>query len=140
MQGDNALSDDFNDVQRSYGRCLAAGSFIDRFYDILMASNEDVRRSFARTDFGRQRRALRRGITTAILYAAGDDLVSRTVQTMAEVHSRKGRAPVEPALYGYWMESMIQAVREYDSAFDQQLEARWRRALQPVIDTFIDRY
>lgn len=135
------MQDDFTDVQRSYGRCLnGPANFIDRFYEIFLDSAPEIRPSFNRTDFGRQRRALRRGITAAILYAGGSPLVSGTVEQMAEIHSRRGRAPVEPFLYRYWVESLMKAVSESDPDFTPALEARWRAALAPVIDTFVERY
>lgn len=134
------MKDDYTDVQQSYGRCLNHGGFIDRFYEILMDSHPDIPAMFARTDMGRQRRALRRGITTAILYAGGNQLVTSTVETMAQVHSRHGRAPVKPAYYRFWMDSLVVAVREHDPRCTDTLASRWREALRPVIDTFIERY
>ncbi|MBA1145822.1 globin [Ectothiorhodospiraceae bacterium WFHF3C12] len=134
------MQDEFNDVQRSYGRCLQSNNFIARFYDILMDSHPSMRPMFARTDLGRQRRALRRGITSAILYAGGSDLVSGTIREMAQVHSRAGRAPVKPELYRYWMNSLVQAVNEADPQASPALEKRWRKALTPVIDTFVEHY
>lgn len=130
------MTDEYQDVHRSYGRCLRNRAFLQRFYTILMASHEAIPPAFARTDFARQRRALRRGITTALLYAGGSDIVSAEVERMAEVHSRRGRAPVEPWLYQYWLESLIQAVHEEDPQATPELEERWRAAMTPVIEAF----
>lgn len=134
------MQDDFTDVQQSYGRCLQSGCFIDRFYEILMDSRPEMRPAFSRTDFGRQRRALRHGITQAILYAGGSAVVQNKVAQMAEVHSRKGRAPVPPGMYRDWLESLLSAVRESDPRITPALEARWRSALTPIVDTFIASY
>lgn len=137
---DNTMQDDFTDVQNSYGRCLRNTTFIERFYEILMDSHPDMRPAFARTDMGRQRHALRRGISNAILFGGGHDLVRGTVETVADLHSRKGRAPVPPNLYPYWMDSLIQAVSEHDPRFSPELETRWRQAIKPLIELFIERY
>lgn len=134
------MTDDFTDVQQSYGRCLASGRFIDAFYARLMDSHPDMRPMFARTHWGRQRRTLRRGITAAILFAGGSALTRGTVDTMAHVHSRAGRAPVEPALYAYWIESLVATVAECDPRYRPGLEPRWRSALQPIIDAFVAAY
>lgn len=134
------MPDEFTDVQQSYGRCLASGRFIDAFYKRLMDSHPDMRPMFARTHWGHQRRALRRGITAAILYAGGSPLTRGTVATMAEVHSRRGRAPVEPHLYQYWIDSLVATVAECDPRYGESLGPRWRQALQPVIDRFIEAY
>jgi len=134
------LQDDFTDVQQSYGRCLNSGGFIERFYEIFMDSAPEIRSAFTGVDFGKQRRALRRGITNAILFAGGSPIVTGLIERMATVHSRAGHAPVPPRLYQYWMESLVRAVWEKDQRMTPQLEARWRAALQPAIDAFIARY
>lgn len=134
------MKDEFTDVQNSYGRCLRNTGFIERFYEILMDSHPAMRPAFARTDMGQQRRALRRGISNAILYGGGYDLVQRTVESVADLHSRKGRAPVPPNLYPYWMDSLIQAVQENDPRMTPELETRWRQAIAPLIETFTQRY
>ena len=56
------------------------------------------------------------------------------------MHSRAGRAPVEPRLYKYWLDSLIKAVWESDPRMTPQLEKRWRAAMAPVINAFIERY
>ncbi|HEX5515689.1 MAG TPA: globin [Gammaproteobacteria bacterium] len=134
------MKDEFVDVQNSYGRCLRTGRFIERFYEILMDSHPAMAPAFARTDMGRQRHALRRGISNAILYGGGNELVQRTVESVADLHSRNGRAPVPPNLYSYWMESLMQAVRESDPMATPALEMRWRQAIAPLIETFVQRY
>lgn len=134
------MSSDFTDVQQSYGRCLRSGHFITRFYDILMDSHPAIRAAFETTDFGKQRRALRHGISHAILYGSGERLSERRVDEMADVHSREGRAPVKPEFYDHWMESLVQAVRECDPQATPGLEQRWRAALRPVISRFTQAY
>lgn len=135
-----ASPDTYSDLHQSYGRCNANGPFIERFYDIFLDSHPDVRRAFAATDFDRQRRLLRRTLTSAIMYAAGSESVERDITTMAEVHSRKGKAPVQPHLYSYWLESLITAIKEFDPECDFKLERRWRTALTKIIDHFTSVY
>ncbi|MCC5857549.1 MAG: globin [Ectothiorhodospiraceae bacterium] len=134
------MSDSYNDVVQSYGRCLRDKGFIDRFYQILMSRDSEIRAAFSGTDFGRQRRALRRGISTALMFAAGNDFVREGVDAMAEVHSRRGRAPVEPRLYALWLDSLVDAIAETESRFNPQLEQRWREAMSVVIRYFSERY
>lgn len=135
-----AVADDYSDLHQSYGRCNANGPFIERFYDVFLDSHPDVRRAFANTDFDRQRRLLRRTLTSAIMYAAGSGSVEREIAAMAEIHSRKGRAPVQPHLYGYWLDSLITVIREFDPECDFQLERRWREALNKIVDHFTGVY
>ena len=65
------MSDKYEDLQQSYGRCLRDKQFIERFYERFTASHPAIAPLFARTDFSRQRMALRRGISVAIFHAAG---------------------------------------------------------------------
>ena len=134
------MTDNYQDLQRSLGRCLRDRRFIDRFYEVLMDSHPAIGPLFAATDMGRQRLALRRGISVALFHAAGSPLSRRATVEMAQVHSRRGRAPVDPALYGCWIESLVRVVGETDPEADAALLARWRTALGVVCDTFARQY
>lgn len=134
------MADNYDDLQQSYGRCLREKNFIERFYEIFLASHPDIVPMFAETDFQQQRMALRRGISAAISHAAGSSLTKRTIDQMADVHSREGHAPVPPELYRYWVDSLAQAVTEMDPEVTPQLIARWRRGMGVVVDTFVAHY
>jgi hypothetical protein len=41
-------------------------------------------------------------------------------------------------LFGCWLNSLIEAVRECDPAFDADVEKAWRTLGQEVIDYFIE--
>jgi len=130
------MTDQYEDLQQSYGRCLRQGNFIERFYEVFMDSDPKVRALFAKTDMGRQRLALRRGISVAIFHAAGSALSKRSTEEMACAHARHGRSPVDPALYPYWIESLLKMVAEADPEADAALLARWRQAMEVVCATF----
>jgi hemoglobin-like flavoprotein len=134
------VSTDYDDLQRSYGRCLRNRDFIARFYEIFLASHPAVPTLFARTDFNKQRLALRRGISIAISYAAGSDIVKRSTAEMADAHGRSGRTPVEPGLYPFWIDSLVKAIAENDDQADAKLLARWREAMGKVTRHFIEHY
>ena len=95
------MAEHYEDLQQSYGRCLRDRHFIERFYEVFHASHPSVPALFADTDMGRQRLALRRGVSVAIFHAAGSPLSRRATGEMADVHSCEGRSPVDPALYPY---------------------------------------
>lgn len=130
------MNTDFNEIERSYGRCLRRRDFIERFYELLLARDHRIELLFAHTDFSQQNKALRRGISTAIQFAAGSGIVRRTVDQMAQVHARTGRAPVPPELHAHWLECMVQAVQESDPIADAALLRRWRQALSPIVEHF----
>jgi hemoglobin-like flavoprotein len=130
----------YNDLHTSYGRCLRTRGFIGRFYEILLSRDPGLRPLFAKTDFQKQHMALRRGISLAISWAAGDGMAKRPVEEMIEVHARTGRAPVPPAFHALWLDSLLQAVRERDEQLTPELEARWREAMGKVVQAFAQAY
>lgn len=132
--------DRYDDLQASYGRCLRSGGFIERFYDVFLGSDPRIAPLFATTDFQLQRMALRRGISMAISHAGGMDMVKRSIDGMALVHSRKGRAPVPPELYHHWVESLLFAIREKDPEATPRLVERWRTAMKIVTAYFTAKY
>lgn len=134
------MSDAFEDLQQSYGRCLRNRQFIERFYEVFLASNPSIARMFEKTDFQQQRLALRRGISVAIAHAGGSSMVKRTMDQMADVHSRAGRTPVPPALYPHWIESLMTVVGEMDPEATPALLARWRTAMGRVVESFSRQY
>ncbi|HEY0198129.1 MAG TPA: globin [Rhodanobacter sp.] len=134
------MSDTYDDLQTSYGRCLRNGQFIARFYELFMDSHPDVPALFAHTDFSKQYMALRRGISAAIAHAGGSALAKRTMAEMAQVHSRKGHAPVPTALYSYWVESLLKAVAEHDPEYTPALGQRWREAMNSTVGFFTANY
>ena len=130
------VSDQYEDLQQSYGRCLRDKQFIERFYQTFLASSPAIPPMFASTDFNKQRMALRRGISVAISHAAASPLSKRATVEMAEVHSGKGRCPVDPALYPFWIDSMLKVIEETDEEADAALMQRWRQAMGVVCATF----
>ncbi|MCX7556716.1 globin [Xanthomonadaceae bacterium JHOS43] len=130
----------FDDLQQSYGRCLREKNFIERFYEIFLASHPDIAPMFEKTDFNTQRFALRRGISVAIEHANGSRLAERTMNQMADTHSRKGSVPVPPSLYRYWVDSLVRTVDEVDPQSSDALLERWRTGMNKVVSTFQAHY
>lgn len=133
-------ADAYDDLQQSFGRCLRDKHFIEYFYEVLLASHPAIPPMFAHTDMFRQRLALRRGISVAILYAAGSPLATRTVEQMADVHGEHGRAPVAPHFHAHWLASLLAVIAQTDPEAGPQLLQRWGDAMGKIIGTFTERY
>ncbi|AKS42589.1 globin [Wenzhouxiangella marina] len=127
-------------IQGSYGRCLRERGFITRFYELLLERDPRIPDMFKATNWSAQNKALRRGISIALTFAGGSNIVQNSMDQMAEVHSRKGRAPVDPVLYKHWRESLLQAVREFDPRINDALMADWDKALRATTDYFTEHY
>jgi len=54
-------------------------------------------------------------------------------------HSARG-LDVAPELYDLFVDSLLASVAEHDPAFDEDVEAAWRAALQPGLDYMRARY
>jgi len=134
------MPDTYHDLQQSYGRCLRDNTFIDRFYETLLASDPRIPPMFARTDMAGQRMAMRRGISVAILHAAGSGLARGSVEKMADAHGKHGYVPVPPYFHSLWLESLLKVIANTDPQADTTLLTRWRNAMGVVIDTFTRRY
>lgn len=134
------LAMDTEDIQGSYGRCLREKGFITRFYELLQARDPRIGQMFQHTNWTQQNKALRRGISIALTFAGGSNIVERSMNDMAEVHSRRGRAPVDPGFYVHWRESLLQAVGEHDPRFTPALRDQWAEALKQTTDYFTRHY
>lgn len=127
-------------IQGSYGRCLRSKGFIPRFYELLQSRDNRISNLFSETDWTKQNKALRRGISIALTFAGGSNIVQGSMDQMADVHSRSGRAPVDPVLYKHWRESLLQAVEENDPRATPELMAEWGKALKVTTDYFTQRF
>ena len=61
------------------------------------------------------------------------------LERLAQLHSR-AELDIKPELYDLWLDRLLQAVREFDPLFDDDIDAAWRRLLQPGIDFLKARY
>ncbi len=126
-------------VSESYGRCLATEAFIETFYDILMGGRPDVAAMFAETDFTKQRQLLRAALGVMLMFRRGDNTARLLLEGIRKSHSRQ-RLNVEPELYGYWVDSLTQAIAKHDPLFSPDLERAWRAVLAGGITFIRDGY
>ena len=114
---------DFND---SLARCQRNDQFFQRFYELFLASSEEVREKFRNTDFRKQRRMLQSSFYMLIEYIAMDWPECRAfLERIAATHSRQGRN-IPPQLYDLWLDSLLLAVKENDPQYSVEVEAAWR--------------
>jgi len=119
----------------SYSRVLEFSdekkNFLDRFYEIFLAKSEAIADLFDRTHMSAQKTMLQDS-----LFYMRDFYLHRTtneyMQRIAEVHS-KSKKNIAPELYDIWLDSLVEAVREYDPQFNGDIELSWRIALSPGI-------
>jgi hemoglobin-like flavoprotein len=120
-------------VQLSFGRCLAHGDLVQRFYDIFLESNPRVAPMFKHTDFEKQKGLLRHGLNLMIMFAKGDAAGQLGLQRLKKSHS-KINLNIYPELYKYWQNSLIKAVSEFDRKFDDNIKNAWEEVISYGVD------
>jgi hemoglobin-like flavoprotein len=126
----------FND---SLERCTSGRRFLDRFYELFVASSAEVAAKFANTDFRVQKAALK--VSLYMIMASIERKPEGTVhlERIAARHSRSG-LDIGPHLYDLWLDCLIQAVRECDPLFGEETEQAWRRVMRVGIEFLKSRY
>ena len=116
----------FND---SLERCTANSEFLDRFYDLFLASSKEVAEKYRHTDFSRQKTMLKASLYMMILAAEGRTEIQAHLQRIAKRHSRTD-LNIRPDLYTLWLDCLVQAARECDTRFTPETEAAWRKVME----------
>jgi len=114
----------------SLKRCLARPEFMLDFYGRFMASSDEIREKFARTDFDRQTRVLADSlwVMTVAAQAPKESPAWGDLPRLARLHSR-GKLDIRPELYDSWLDCLVEAARQHDPLFSTELEEAWRKTL-----------
>ena len=122
-----------NTVQKSYSRCIASGKLFDRFYDIFLATDPDIKERFANTDFDKQKKLLRHGINLMIMFSE-DNLIGKSgIERIRFTHS-KHKLNIPSPYYALWKSSLIKAISEVDNQFNAEIEHAWSKTLDVGIE------
>ena len=123
----------FND---SFERCINDPLFLDQFYDIFLASSDEVSAMFKDTDMGTQKAML---MTSLVYMSHAHKDTPGLLSEIAEKHN-KHNLDIKPHLYKLWLDSLIAAAKSIDPLFDVNTESLWRETLQPGIDFMVSKY
>ena len=121
------MESDRERIQRtrdSLGRCIECGTFLQRFYELFMASSPKVAELFQKTDFERQKQMLRDSLYE-MLVAAGTSKgpAHGELERLAKRHHELG---VTSDMFALWLDALVDAAREHDIHFSDELENDWR--------------
>ena len=126
----------FND---SLERCTRASGFLDRFYELFLASSEEVAQKFKHTDFQKQKRALRVSLYMMMQATEGKAERDAHLEQIAGLHS-KSQLDIKPELYELWLDCLIRAVKEFDRLCDSETERAWRNMMRRGIEFMKSKY
>lgn len=128
--------DDHERFNDSLERCLAKSDFLDRFYEIFLASSPEVRAKFAATDFAKQKRMLQASLYMIATASLGRAEANHNLENLAGQHADLG---IPRWMYDVWLSSLIEAVAEADSRFNRDIEASWRSVMGYGISVMVQR-
>ena len=125
----------------SLGRCRATAGFLDAFYQRFVASSDEVRAKFAKTDMMRQVQMLEDTLFVVANAVQGEEgsPARSDLPRIAERHSRRD-LDIGPELYDLFLECLIVTVRTHDPKFTPEVEAAWREVMGFSIDYMRKRY
>jgi len=126
----------FND---SFLRCQNKEGFLDRFYELFLASSKEVRRKFKNTDFRKQQMALKSSFYMMMLTIQGNARGQRYLEEIAELHNSK-RLDIKPELYNLWLDCLMKTVEEYDPQYNEKIGRVWRSLMNQGIRFMQSRY
>jgi len=126
--------------EESLARCNADPRFLDRFYELFLASSPKVREKFARTDFVHQKRALRGSLHMMLLAAENvEHGPDKYLRDLAISHSRP-HLDIGAELYDLWLDSLLAAVKQCDGKYDAQVEDAWENVMMVGISYLLGHY
>jgi hemoglobin-like flavoprotein len=114
--------------ESSLSRCIAKPVFLDRFYEVFLASSPKVREKFADTNFDRQRLALRASFDTMLKAARDGARDSERLRDLAERHSSRD-LNIGAELYDLWLDSLLSTVKECDPGWDGAVSDAWEQVM-----------
>lgn len=116
---------------RVFGATLDEEHVAETMYAHFMARPE-IAAKFARNDPRKPMDMLRLSVSIAAAYyfSRKPELLLARFATLHN-HSHLG---IEPHLYPYWLDSVLQAVQAHDPACDADVLEAWRRILTPAIE------
>ena len=137
MQIDERTLETFSE---SLARCNSNPAFVERFYEIFLASSPKVAEKFAHTDFVRQKAALRASLD-AMLLSAKDPKTSpqQYLRDLADRHSSR-QLNIGAELYDLWLDSLLAAVNEFDPENSPVVQEAWEKTMMVGISYLLSRY
>jgi len=123
----------------SLERCTKKKGFFDVFYQHFISSSPEVEKFFSGTDMRSQTKMLEKSLRLAAVAIVGSDIGIEELEKRAASHDAQ-HLNVDPSLYAFWLEALVQSAADYDPEWDEVVEADWRVVLTFVVDTMIAGY
>ena len=123
----------------SFERCISKPQFIDEFYRHFIASSPEVAEKFSKTDFQRQKKALKASLYHMVGGISRGGAALTVLDDVARRHART-QLDIRPELYDLWLASLVHAASRADDRFDAETARVWQEAMAPGIRYLLDAY
>lgn len=138
--GNPTISQDaYKTAHSSYGRCCIRPTFFNDFYKRFTTGSAEVGRMFKNTDMNKQKQLLKSGISLMLMYAKGHPTAESALQRIAIIHD-KNHINVKPELYKYWVDCVLDTIKEHDKKYTPEVERAWKKVFSQGINFFISKY
>jgi truncated hemoglobin YjbI len=115
----------------SLQRACADDRFLDLFYTRFIDADERIPGFFSNTDMQRQKRKLMSSLQMMTRLVDDEPGADMYMDHLARVHDRYH---IPAQMYDLWLDALIDAVRQCDTEFDDDLEMVWRDMVGRGID------
>ncbi len=116
---------------RILGETRGGRDFFETFYERFVGASPQVAEAFRHTDMDRQRSMLRKSFHYVVNFYV-TTCANEALDRIARSHSRAGY-DIAPELYDLWLETLMGVLRDFDPAYDGDVELAWRLVLSPGI-------
>jgi hemoglobin-like flavoprotein len=117
--------------QRAIGNTGYDPDFIGKFYEIFIGESDQIGARFANTNMSTQKTMLHDSLHYMVDFFLSRK-TSEYLQRIARVHSQHEQ-DIPPALYDIWLDSLIKALEEFDTEFDEEVELAWRLVAPGIV-------
>lgn len=118
----------------SFERCVANPNFFIRFYALFLDSSPQVKELFKGTDLKKQARIVKKTLYSLTMASVGTAEALQEIKQIGRSHGRDGMR-ISTELYDLWLVCLLQTVKEFDRNWTPEVEASWRKMLEPHIET-----
>ncbi|EAS45293.1 globin [Photobacterium profundum] len=115
----------YNLYQASYQRCMGNDDFLPLFYSLFINADIAIKDMFGSTDKEQQILTLKASL--AMLQPA-QDLITHE-QLIKSIALRHKKMNIAPHLFNVWFDCLMQAVKQYDPQYNEDLHTIWREQL-----------
>jgi hemoglobin-like flavoprotein len=126
-------------VRSSFERCEAAGDIGETFYGIFLKKSPEIADLFANTDFKKQRKHLRASVFLLVNRNVEEPKAKEVLEGIGRSHN-KSNLDIRPELYGIFLESLCETVKEMDPQWSEELDSSWRQQVLPGVHIITSLY